>query len=68
MVPDEPQIYANAGKDKMGIAGADVLFEGKALGIKKNHWKMLGIFGILATVLPAREKTSSIPINIQTIT
>ena len=53
--PDEPQIYANAGKDKMGIAGADVLFEGKALGIKKNHWKMLGIFGILATVLPARK-------------
>ena len=34
--PDEPQIYANAGKDKMGIAGADVLFEGKALGIKKE--------------------------------
>lgn len=34
--PDEPQIYANAGKDKTGIAGADVLFEGKALGIKKE--------------------------------
>ena len=34
--PDEPQIYANAGKDKTGIVGADVLFEGKALGIKKE--------------------------------
>ena len=34
--PDDPQIYANAGKDKTGIAGADVLFEGKALGIKKE--------------------------------
>lgn len=34
--PDEQQIYANAGKDKTGIAGADVLFEGKALGIKKE--------------------------------
>lgn len=34
--PEEPQIYANAGKDKTGIAGADVLFEAKALGIKKE--------------------------------
>ena len=34
--PDEQQIYANAGKDKTGIAGADVLFEGKALGFKKE--------------------------------
>lgn len=34
--PVEPRIYANAGTDKTAIAGADALFEGKALGIKKE--------------------------------
>ena len=54
--PDEPQIYANAGKDKTGIAGADVLFEGKALGIKKSRWRTPVISGISATALPAKGK------------
>ena len=34
--PVEPQIYANAGSDKTVQAGADVLFEGQALGIEKK--------------------------------
>ncbi|HEY4510338.1 MAG TPA: PKD domain-containing protein, partial [Candidatus Paceibacterota bacterium] len=34
--PVEPQIYANAGPDRILIAGADSLFSGKALGIKKE--------------------------------
>ena len=34
--PVEPQIYANAGPDKTVQAGADVLFEGQALGIEKK--------------------------------
>lgn len=32
----EPQIFANAGADKTGIAGADILFVGSALGLKKE--------------------------------
>jgi len=35
-IVDESQIYANAGEDKIVIVGADTLFEGKALGIKKE--------------------------------
>ena len=34
--PVEPQIYANAGKDKTVIVGADVYFSGQALGIEKE--------------------------------
>jgi len=34
--PTEPQIYANAGKDKTVIVGADVYFSGQALGIEKE--------------------------------
>ncbi|MBU4477084.1 PKD domain-containing protein [Patescibacteria group bacterium] len=34
--PVEPQIFANAGSDKTAIAGADVYFSGKALGLKKE--------------------------------
>lgn len=34
--PAEPQVFANAGKDKTVIVGAAVLFEGKALGLKKE--------------------------------
>lgn len=36
ILPIEPQISANAGQDKIGIAGADIVFSGKALGIKKE--------------------------------
>ncbi|MBX4216032.1 PKD domain-containing protein [Candidatus Parcubacteria bacterium] len=34
--PVEPQIYANAGSDRIAIVGADITFEGKALGINKE--------------------------------
>ena len=34
--PVEPQIYASAGPDRTVMAGADVLFEGQALGIEKK--------------------------------
>lgn len=34
--PVEPQIFANAGKDKTVIVGAEVTFEGKAYGLKKE--------------------------------
>lgn len=34
--PVEPQIYANAGEDKTGVAGADVYFSGLALGFEKQ--------------------------------
>jgi len=34
--PVEPQIFANAGKDKIVIVGADVYFSGQALGIEKE--------------------------------
>lgn len=34
--PAEQQIYANAGKDKTVIVGADVYFSGQALGIEKE--------------------------------
>lgn len=34
--PVEPQIYANAGPDKTAVAGADVIFLGKALGLNKE--------------------------------
>jgi hypothetical protein len=34
--PVEPQIFANAGKDKTVIVGADVYFSGQALGIEKE--------------------------------
>lgn len=34
--PVEPQIYADAGEDKTAIAGADVIFSGEALGLKKE--------------------------------
>ncbi|MCX6731770.1 MAG: PKD domain-containing protein [Candidatus Parcubacteria bacterium] len=34
--PAEPQIYANAGKDKTVIVGTDVYFSGQALGIEKE--------------------------------
>ena len=32
--PIEPQVFANAGPDKIAIVGADVVFEGKALGVE----------------------------------
>lgn len=34
--PTEQQIFANAGADRTVVAGADTLFEGKALGLKKE--------------------------------
>lgn len=34
--PVESQIFANAGQDKVGIVGADIVFSGKALGINKE--------------------------------
>lgn len=34
--PTEEQIFANAGEDKTAVAGADLMFSGKALGIKKE--------------------------------
>ena len=34
--PVEPQIYADAGADKTAVAGADVVFTGKALGLDKK--------------------------------
>lgn len=34
--PVEPRIYANAGGNKSGVAGAGVLFEGAALGFKEE--------------------------------
>lgn len=34
--PAEPQIYADAGADKTAVAGADVVFTGKALGLDKE--------------------------------
>lgn len=34
--PVEQQIFANAGPDRVVVVGADVLFEGKALGIEKK--------------------------------
>lgn len=34
--PVEQRIFANAGKDKTVIVGADSLFEGKSLGLKKE--------------------------------
>ncbi len=34
--PTEPQIFANAGENKTGVAGADIKFSGQALGIEKE--------------------------------
>ena len=34
--PVEPQVFANAGPDRVAIAGADIIFEGKAYGLKKE--------------------------------
>jgi len=34
--PVEPQIYADAGADKTAVAGADIVFTGKALGLDKK--------------------------------
>ncbi len=34
--PVEQQIFVNAGQDKTAMAGADVLFQGKALGLEKK--------------------------------
>ncbi|MEK7581919.1 MAG: lamin tail domain-containing protein [Patescibacteria group bacterium] len=34
--PVEPQIFANAGPDRVTVVGADVIFEGKALGLEKK--------------------------------
>ncbi|MBU2263634.1 lamin tail domain-containing protein, partial [Patescibacteria group bacterium] len=34
--PTEPQIYANAGEDRNAIAGADIKFSGRALGLQKE--------------------------------
>lgn len=34
--PIEPEIFANAGADKTAIAGADISFSGKALGLEKK--------------------------------
>ncbi|MFA4890423.1 MAG: PKD domain-containing protein [Candidatus Paceibacterota bacterium] len=34
--PVEPQIYADAGADKTAVAGADIIFTGKALGLDKK--------------------------------
>ena len=34
--PVEPQVFADAGKDKTAIVGASVLFEAKAYGLKKE--------------------------------
>ena len=34
--PTEPQIFANAGKDRTVIVGADSVFEGKAFGLKNE--------------------------------
>ena len=55
-------------KTKTGIVGADVLFEGKALGIKKSRWRTPVISGISATAFPARVRTSSMSTNIRAIT
>jgi len=34
--PVEPQIFANAGPDRIAVAGADIVFEGKASGLQKE--------------------------------
>jgi len=34
--PVEPQIFANAGEDKIAVAGADIIFTGQALGLDKK--------------------------------
>ncbi len=34
--PVEPQVFADAGKDKIVVVGAGVIFEGKAYGLKKE--------------------------------
>jgi len=34
--PVEPQVFADAGKDKVAVVGAGVTFEGKAYGLKKE--------------------------------
>ncbi len=34
--PVESQVFANAGPDRVAIAGADTIFEGKAYGLKKE--------------------------------
>lgn len=34
--PVEPQIFANAGEDKIAVVGADVYFKGQALGLQKE--------------------------------
>lgn len=34
--PVEPQVFANAGKDKVVIVGASTVFDGKALGLEKK--------------------------------
>ncbi|MBU2263309.1 PKD domain-containing protein, partial [Patescibacteria group bacterium] len=34
--PTEPQIYANAGEDRNAVAGADIKFSGRALGLQKE--------------------------------
>ncbi len=50
--PVEPQIFANAGPDRIAIAGASVFFEGKALGLEKKpleNARYLWNFGDLTT-------------------